>query len=162
LVGLTVINRCIKHHPWGEALRFCSILDGIPKLYLVIRCLRDVVRRNDVDIHIPLIGQREAAEVELEEELAFAWTRSDAGLRSSQVFENACFWGKECSSALETVHAKATGIVLDKANKALCSRLAGGCKSITTPWSLDNGNRPRVVEGVGAVDEEEVVVLPQG
>ena len=139
-----------------------SILDGIPELYLVIRCLRDGVCRNDVDIYIPLIGKRETAEVELEEELALTWARCDAGFRCPQVFENACFRGQQSSTTLEAIDAKSAGIVLDKAHKPLCTRLACGCKPISTPGRLDNGNGSWVIEGVGSVDKEEIAVLPQG
>jgi len=58
---------------------------------LVIWGLRDGVCRNDVDIDIPLVCKGKAAEVQLEEELAFARARCDAGFRGPQVFENACF-----------------------------------------------------------------------
>ena len=140
----------------------CAILDGIPELYLVIRCLRDGVCRNDVDVHIPLVGKREATQIELEEELAFAWARGDAGFRSPQVFENACFRRQKRSTTLEAVDAKAAGIVLHKAYKSLRARLAGGCKPISTPGSLVHGNGSRVIERVCSVDQEEVAVLPQG
>jgi hypothetical protein len=143
-------------------LGLCSILDGIPELYLVIWGLRDGVCRNDVYIDVPLIGKRETTEVELEEELALARARRDACLGRTEVFKDARFGRKNCAAALEAIDAKTTGIVLDKANKALCSRLACGCKPISTPRRLDNGNGSRVIEGVCSVDEEEVAVLPQG